>query len=338
MFSHILVPLDESRLAERVLPHVAALAPLDQARVTLLNVLEPPASNGVQRPADPVEWQLSLGRARSYLEAVRERLQRYAVNAEVELIEGDPTTSILEFARRSGVDLIALTSHGSGGEEMHSLGEVALKTVFGARSSVLLVRSFNPVLPDLPRSDATGTPGSAPVYRNVLVPLDGSLRSESALPYAERICNVSGGCLHVVAVARPEQEWYAAHGGAAAASDGGKGPERHQEREETYDHANRYLDGVSRAASAPQRLLKTSVASDADVVGAIDSLAIAEEVDITVMSAHGAGGGTRTPYGSVTLDLLVYGYSPLLVVQDRAAHELKESHAVRAAKEWQGHG
>lgn len=75
-----------------------------------------------------------------------------------------------------------------------------------------------------------------------------------------------------------------------------------------------------------------------DVVGSLDSLAFREEVDLLVMSAHGASGGTRTPYGAVTLDLLVYGYAPVLVVQDRAANELLESHAERAAKERQGHG
>lgn len=325
MFSHILVPLDESRLAEHVLPHVTALAPLDGARVTLLNVLEPPSTAVVAQAADPVEWQLGMGRARSYLDSVKERLLRHGVEAEVELVEGDPSTSILEYARRHGVDLIALTSHGSGGEAMHCLGEVALKTVLGAKLSVLLVRSFNTVFESLPVS---GTTEPRVTYRRVLVPLDGSLRAESALPFAERLCNTPGGCLVVVSVVGPRSRWL----------DDGDNRVDGSGTDAVVERARAYLEGVGRATSAPHRLLKSAVIDEADVVGAIDALAINDEVDILVMSAHGASGGTRTPYGTVTLDLAIYGYSPLLVVQDRAPQELVESHSERASRERQGHG
>ncbi|HZJ09255.1 MAG TPA: universal stress protein [Trueperaceae bacterium] len=328
MFSHILVPLDESRLAEHVLPHVTALAPLDGARVTLLNVLEPPSTAVVAQQAEPVEWQLGMRRAQSYLEAVKERLERHGVQAAVELIEGDPTTSILEFVKRNGVDLIALTSHGAGGEERHCLGQVALRTLLGAKISVLLVRSFNPVFATLPRS---GTADVVASYSRVLVPLDGSLRAEAALPYAERLCHTAGGCLHAVTVVRPTSQW-------ADEGDGGDAQHRRAAHKATLDRARGYLDGVSRAASAPHRLLKTAVIDDADVVGSIDSLAISEESELLVMSAHGASGGTRTPYGAATLDLLIYGYAPLLVVQDRSPRDLRESHAERASRERQGHG
>lgn len=328
LFSHILVPLDESRLAERVLPHVTVLAALAGAKVTLLNVLEPPSSAGVAQPTEPVEWQLGLERVRSYLAGVRERLQRAGLRAESEIVEGNPPTSILEFAKRNDVDLLALTSHGAGGGEAHSLGEIALKCLIGAKTSVLLVRSFSPLLPV---ATATEGGGEAPGYRCLVVPLDCSLRAEVALPYAERLCNASGGCLHVVHVLRPGPQWPA---GVA-----GNDPERQrQAADEALQRARAYIDGVVSGASGPHRQLMGAVVEANDVVGSLDSLAFREEVDLLVMSAHGASGGTRTPYGAVTLDLLVYGYAPVLVVQDRAANELLESHAERAAKERQGHG
>ena len=40
VINHILVPLDGSTLAECVLPHVIALAPVTNARVTLLHVMQ----------------------------------------------------------------------------------------------------------------------------------------------------------------------------------------------------------------------------------------------------------------------------------------------------------
>ncbi len=47
MINHILVPLDGSALAECVLPHVTAIAPVTNARITLLHVLQP-AQNGAR--------------------------------------------------------------------------------------------------------------------------------------------------------------------------------------------------------------------------------------------------------------------------------------------------
>jgi nucleotide-binding universal stress UspA family protein len=40
MFTHLLVPLDGSAIAECTLPHLVALARVCQARVTLVRVLD----------------------------------------------------------------------------------------------------------------------------------------------------------------------------------------------------------------------------------------------------------------------------------------------------------
>ena len=171
-------------------------------------------------------------------------------------IEGDPTVSILEFAKRNGVDLIALTSHGAGGEEIHSLGEVALKTLLSAKTSVLIVRSFNPVFEHLEASEAVAAKRG---YRQVLVPLDGSLRAEAALPYAARLSSDDGDCLHLVSVVRPTIPWPAGavnedeeQARAAVAAAG--------------ERARQYLQGVAKAVAVPQRQLKTAVIDGDDIV------------------------------------------------------------------------
>ena len=48
MYTQILVPLDESKLAERVLPYAVLLARVFQSRIELLRVMEPlpPATKG----------------------------------------------------------------------------------------------------------------------------------------------------------------------------------------------------------------------------------------------------------------------------------------------------
>ena len=74
MINHILVPLDGSTLAECVLPHVATIAPVTHARITLLHVLQQ-TRNGSGTPAvDPVEWHLQKQNAEKYLEGIVTRL------------------------------------------------------------------------------------------------------------------------------------------------------------------------------------------------------------------------------------------------------------------------
>ena len=59
MLDHLLLPLDGSQLAECVLPHAAALAAAFNARLTVLRVLEKPATPGQAPAIDPVSWHLS---------------------------------------------------------------------------------------------------------------------------------------------------------------------------------------------------------------------------------------------------------------------------------------
>ncbi|MCB9161179.1 MAG: universal stress protein [Caldilineaceae bacterium] len=53
IFTHILAPLDGSRLAECVLPHAVALARGFDARLTVLHVIEPPP-DGDDAAVDPL--------------------------------------------------------------------------------------------------------------------------------------------------------------------------------------------------------------------------------------------------------------------------------------------
>src|SRR5690606_21382190 len=126
-----------------------------ESDITLLRVLEPPTSAGVDQPTDPVEWQLALDAAQSYLVGVQKSLGEVGVDAEILVVEGDPATSILQHMREQGTDLLAITTHGRGGMLGHSLGNVASKTLLRARANVLLVRSLHaarghvPTLPDV---------------------------------------------------------------------------------------------------------------------------------------------------------------------------------------------
>lgn len=326
VFDRLLVPLDESALAEQVLPHVALAARLGDPSITLLRVLEPPTSAGVEQPTDPVEWQLALDRAHSYLVGVQRRLVEVGVKADIEVVEGDPATIILQHMRDRSIDLLAITTHGRGGMLGHSLGNVASKTLMRARANVLLVRSLHAArgvvvsLPDVAR------------YTTVLVPLDGSLRAEAGLAVAARICEHDSAAMlltHVVEGGRPIRR---------RLPDDAELSLRNEYRNSQRVVAEAYLASLTNELGNGTRKVNSTVVSDGDAASVIDRLATERDVDLTVHTAHGETGSARWPYGSVALHSIVYGATTLLVVQDRSQEELAETHSEKAARERQGHG
>ena len=98
MINHILVPLDGSTLAECVLPHVEAIAPVTNARITLLHVLQQ-TQNGRGTPAiDPVEWHLQKQNTEKYLEGIVNHLSEAGVlGVEPVILEGNPASSVIDF-------------------------------------------------------------------------------------------------------------------------------------------------------------------------------------------------------------------------------------------------
>src|SRR5215213_80182 len=112
MINHILFLLDGSALAECVLPHVAAIAPVTHARITLLHVLQQP-HNGGTPAVDPVEWHLQKQNAEKYMEGIVSRLSEASIlGVETAILEGNPASTVIDFAHSNKVDLIALSTHG----------------------------------------------------------------------------------------------------------------------------------------------------------------------------------------------------------------------------------
>jgi nucleotide-binding universal stress UspA family protein len=66
-------------------------------------------------------------------------------------------------------------------------------------------------------------------------------------------------------------------------------------------------------------------------------VSVEEPVDLVVLSAHGYSGSAEWPYGSVALNFIAYGTTPLLIVQDLVESEARRSKAEAAAAESKGH-
>jgi nucleotide-binding universal stress UspA family protein len=144
VFSHIVVPLDGSRLAEESIPVAARLAALGNARVTLIRVVIPQLALGqpsviLQFNVDQLEHYQR--EAKRYVMEVADRYRAAvpAIEAEV-VMASSPPRAILEWSEQHGADLIAMSTHGRSGFRRFMLGSVADKVIRSATIPVLLTR------------------------------------------------------------------------------------------------------------------------------------------------------------------------------------------------------
>jgi nucleotide-binding universal stress UspA family protein len=134
-FRRIVVPLDGSAEAERALAPAAYLATLFGSRV---HVLQAARSLPVSVPPPPVRKLLGLD-AGSYLAKHAEALRRRKIPAESVLVEDDPASAILEFARQKGIGLIVMTTSGRSGVRRLILGSVAERVAHSSLGSLLVI-------------------------------------------------------------------------------------------------------------------------------------------------------------------------------------------------------
>ncbi len=152
MYKKILVPLDGSELAEKVLPHAAALAKESGAEVTLLSVVQLSLGFTATKleaiPEAAAERKAALkAEAVTYLEKIQRDLKEKGIRARTVALEGDVAAQIIAYAEQEDIHLIAMATHGRSGIDRFVMGSVAEKVVRHTTKPVLLVR----VLPPIPR-------------------------------------------------------------------------------------------------------------------------------------------------------------------------------------------
>lgn len=144
-FKRIIVPLDGSALAEEILPRVLALAKLEEAEITLLNVLIP-RSHSQQEIEDPTLpwWDKDISRAQAYLFRIAAKLRRGGVTVTTDIVIGENVPAAIgDFASRERADLIAIATHGRGGLARLIRGSVADAVMHSSRLSMLVFRPEN---------------------------------------------------------------------------------------------------------------------------------------------------------------------------------------------------
>jgi nucleotide-binding universal stress UspA family protein len=144
-FKRIVVPLDGSTLAEQILPRVMALASVEEAEITLLNVLIP-QTHSQKEIVDPSLpwWDKDIAVAQSYLFRIASRLRRNGASVTTDIVIGDNVASAIgDFAGRERADLIAIATHGRGGLARMLRGSVAAAVMHSASKSMLVLKPDN---------------------------------------------------------------------------------------------------------------------------------------------------------------------------------------------------
>jgi nucleotide-binding universal stress UspA family protein len=83
--------------------------------------------------------------------------------------------------------------------------------------------------------------------------------------------------------------------------------------------------------------IQTKLEVSPSISRTLHQIADESNVDLTILSAHGYSGDTRWPYGSVGLGFIVYGSTPLVILQDLPTDRIELTQAEIAARETEGH-
>jgi nucleotide-binding universal stress UspA family protein len=316
---HILVPLDGSTLAECVLPHVLALAPVTKARVTLIHVLEHSDNRNGSPPIDPMGWHMQKQESHAYLEQKARQLNEQGLEVSHVVLEGNAAESIIEYARLEAVDLIALSTHGRTGLSGWNVSSVVQKVLLRSYRSILLVRAY-------------AADRLIPVhYKRLFVASDGSTRSEHVFPFAISVAQhykslITLGTVierpHFIQRLPPSQEELALIDQLTVWNQ---------------TSAEHFHQQVATQLTLKNIDIETQIETADHVLGALHTMIEQAKADLVLIVAHGDTGEQRWPYGSVTTSLIAHGNTPLLVIQDLSEHNIQPTSAEQATGESRGH-
>jgi nucleotide-binding universal stress UspA family protein len=291
MYETIMVPLDGSSAAEIVLPYVEEIGAKLGSRIILVTVSESGSAD-----LDHLY--------RSYLERVREQVQTQLKDYGAEEVSklyskvllGAPADEILRYADEADASLIVMASRGSSGRGPWLLGSIAAKVLRASGRPVLLIRA---------PADTTALQGKR-VFMRILVPLDGSMVGEAAIPFAVALAQALHAELVLYHVVEPATTWagYGVEGGYNILQDS----------ESRRVSALAYLEGV-RKRLTESGLITTIEAEAGPPADLIIDHAKSKAIDLIAMSTHGRSGIGRWVFGSVTDKVMHAGDTAVLVVR-----------------------
>jgi nucleotide-binding universal stress UspA family protein len=299
MYSKILVPLDGSRTAEKVLPYARYLAGKFKIPVELLAVIDiaEVASHMASEKARFLDTIIEDGvrHSTSYLRGVATTFPGAAVSCSVE--KGRAEDTIIEKAATDKAMLITMATHGRSGLNRFLLGSVAEKVLRGAVNPLLLIRA----------TEEAKSEGEASL-NSVIVPLDGSELAESVLPMVAEVANKLNLEIELIRAYHIPYNVYAGDEGFYAGN-------YEELLNSVRDEAQEYLD--KKAAELRKLGVEkvTCVAKEGFAGDEIISLGRKTPDNLIAMCSHGRSGVKRWVLGSVAETVVRHSGDPVLITR-----------------------
>lgn len=298
---HIVVPLDGTRASEVALPYAVALAKRANSRLTLVRAAQAP----------PLETDAARGEAErvlvahTYLDQLAHELSSTSdVAVDTGVPVGDAAGWIVAEVALRQADLVVMSTHDPGGPRRWVLGSVAESVVRYAQVPVLMVRADQGVL----AADVL-----LKSQRTIVVPLDGSVLAESALPLAIELAQILSAQIVLVGVTPPP--------GDPVIGASSLGAYVGDQFADLSAQTERYLQRTRTRFSTGGVDLETLLVRG-DAATEIVRVARRTAAAAVVMTTHGRTGLARAIVGSVAGAVVHDGPSPVLLV--RPAHLLVE--------------
>lgn len=295
MYETVVVPLDGSELSEVALPYAEELAGRLGSAIKLVYV------------SDSMDSQYQHMR-QFYLDKVADNIKHEAAKhipagekreakVTATVLIGNPAEEIVGYADKEGAGLIVMATHGRSGLGRWALGSVADKVVRSASQPVALIRAKE-ARPDIRQRG---------VLTRILIPLDGSKESESALLcIAEFMAKLKVDVVLLQVLATGYQTL------TAEGYEYVVFPENQIASDRAY--AKAYLEKAARTLARPGLTIKTDVklGNSADE---IVTYAAEMNADMIAMATHGRSGIGRWVLGSVAEKVVRSGTVPTLLVR-----------------------
>jgi nucleotide-binding universal stress UspA family protein len=298
MYTKILVPLDGSRTAEKVLPYARYIAAKFKIPVELLAVIDIAefAAHITSEKTRFLDSMIEEGMCSSetYLRGIAASFgNSAAVTFKVE--KGRAEDVIVEFGEKDRAMLIAMATHGRSGLNRFLLGSVAEKVLRATANVLLLVRA----------TDEASSNGEIS-FKTIIVPLDGSELAEGVLPMAAGMAKKLRLEVLLFRAYHIPYNAYAANDGLYAVNYDDLIPA-------VCDEANDYLE--KKAAELKKLGVANVSAVSKEGFAGDEILATGRKTPnaLIAMCSHGRSGVRRWVLGSVTENVVRHGDNPILI-------------------------
>jgi len=291
----MLIPLDGSNIAEKVLPYARALArslkiPAELMAVTEILTLTAGKAHHLDTLVDA-----AILRNQEYLQKISQTFTGVSVDYTVE--GGAPEEAITMKAALDKGTLITMATHGRSGVKRWLLGSVAEKVLRGSSNPLLLVRG----------DEEAKTEGEVTLSQ-IIVALDGSELAEAVLPSVAELAKA----INLKVILLRSYTLPPIIGGYGAYI-----PDLNLNalKAESKKDAVSYLDSKVQQLKSQGLDDVTPLTSEGEAAETIIELARRSPNSLIAMCTHGRSGVMRWMLGSVTEKVVRHSGNPVLVIR-----------------------